>query len=58
VFGAFPETDQRDVGSLAGAHRAEVCDLDLACDHLVPQRHHDRRDQSQAILALVGDKHA
>ena len=58
VLGALPEPDERDVGSLPGGDGADVLDVDLARDHLVPQRDDDRRDESQAILALVGDQHA
>ena len=58
VLGALAEPDERDVGSLPGGHRADVFDLDLARDHLVPERSDDRRDERQAILALVGDQHA
>jgi hypothetical protein len=36
VAGAFPEPDERDVGSLAGGHGSDICNLDLARDHLVP----------------------
>jgi hypothetical protein len=58
VAGAFPEPDQRNVGSLASGHGSDVCDLDLARDYLVPQGRDDRSDQSQAILSLVCDQHA
>jgi hypothetical protein len=47
-----------DVGALASGHGAHVCDVDLSRDHLVARRDHDRRDESQAILALVGDQDA
>ena len=58
VLGALAEPDERDVGSLPRGHRADVLDLDLARDHLVPEGGDDRRDERQAILALVGDQHA
>ena len=58
VIRALAEPDERDVGSLAGGHRADVLDLDLPGDHLVSQRRDDRGDESKAILALVGDQHA
>ena len=58
VVGAFPEPDQRDVGSLAGGDGSDVCDLDLARDYLVPEGRDDGCDQSEAIFALVGDQHA
>ena len=58
MLGAFAEADERHVGPLPGGHRTDVFDVDLARDHLVPQRGDDRRDESQAILALVRDQHA
>jgi hypothetical protein len=56
--GAFTESDERDVGALASGHGAHICCVDLSRDHLVAQRDHDRGDQRQAILALVGDEDA
>jgi hypothetical protein len=53
---AVAEADERDVGSLASGHGSHVLDLDLARDHLVAQRGHDRGDDGQAILALVRDE--
>ena len=55
---AVTEPDERDVGPLPGGDGAHVLDLDLARDHLVSEGGHDRRDQSQPILSLVGDQHA
>ena len=55
---ALAEPDERDVWSLAGGHSADVFDLDLTGDHLVSRRGHDRCDESEAILALVGDQDA
>jgi hypothetical protein len=40
------------------AASANVFDFDLSGDHLVSQRGHDRCDESEAILALVGDQDA
>ena len=50
--------NQRDVGPFPRRHGAHLGDIDLACDHLVAQGHHDRRDESEPILALVRDQHA
>jgi hypothetical protein len=58
MIGALPEPDQRDVGSLPGGHRSDVFDVDLARDHLVPQCRDDRSDESEAVLALVGNQDA
>ena len=58
VLRALPEPDERDVGSLSGGHGADVRDVDLARDHLVAEGDHDRGDQREAILALVGDQDA
>ena len=55
---AFSEADERDVGPLAGGHGSHVLDLDLPRDHLVSQRDHDRSDQRQPILTLVGNQDA
>jgi hypothetical protein len=56
VLGALAEADQRDVGSLSGGHHTDVLDFDLASDHLVAKRSHDRRNEREATLALVGDQ--
>ena len=58
VIGALSEPDQRDVGSLPRGHRTDVFDVDLARDHLVPERCDDRSNERQAVLALVGDQDA
>src|SRR5664279_1004179 len=55
---ALSQTDQRDIGSLAGGDRADVLNVDLTGDHLVTKGDHDRRDQRQAILSLVSDQDA
>src|SRR5450755_183140 len=56
VLRAFPESDQRDVGSLPRGDRADVRDVDLFGDHLVPQRDDDRSDQRETVRALVSDQ--
>ena len=56
VLRALSEPDERDVGSLSGGHGADVRDVDLARDHLVSEGDHDRGDEREAILALVGDQ--
>jgi hypothetical protein len=58
VFGAGAESDQRDVRSFAGGDRADVFDVDLACDHFVAEGDHDRDDQLEAVFTLVGDQDA
>jgi hypothetical protein len=58
VVRALAEADERHVGALPGGHGADVVDLDLARDDLVSQGDHDRCDERQAILALVGDQDA
>jgi hypothetical protein len=57
VLGALSQPDQRDVRSLPGGHGSDVVDLDLAGDHLVPERGDDRRHEGQPILSLVRDQH-
>jgi hypothetical protein len=56
MVGALAQTDQRDIRPLPGGHRPDVFDLDLARDHLVPERSDDRSYERQAILALVRDQ--
>jgi hypothetical protein len=58
MAGALAQADERDVRSLPRRHRPDVFDVDLARDHLVPKSGDDRCDESQPILALVGDQHA
>ena len=58
VLGALAEADEGDVRPLPRRHRSDVLHLDLARDHLVPERGDDRRDEGQAILALVRDQNA
>jgi hypothetical protein len=58
VLGAGAESDERHIWSFAGGDGPDVFDLDLACDHLVAERDHDRDDELEAVLALVGDQDA
>jgi hypothetical protein len=56
MLGALAETDEGDVRPFPRRHRAHVFNLNLARDHLVPERGDDRGDERQAILALVRDQ--
>jgi PAS domain-containing protein len=56
MLGALAQTDEGDVRPFPRRHRSDVLDLDLARDHLVPERGDDRRDERQTILALVRDQ--
>jgi hypothetical protein len=58
VLGALPEADEGDVGAFPRRHCSDVLNLDLARDHLLPESGDDRRDERQAIRALVRDQHA
>ena len=58
VLRTFAEPDERDVGPLPRGHGADVLDVDLAGDHLVAERDHDRSDERETVLALVGDQNA
>ena len=58
VLRAFAEPHERDIGSLSCSHGGHVVDLDFAGDHLVSERDHGRRDEREAVLALVGDQDA
>jgi hypothetical protein len=58
VFGALPESDERDVRSFPGCNGANVVHLDLPRNHLVTQCRNDGCDERQAILSLVGDQYA
>ena len=53
-----PQHDECDVGPLSGRHRAHFLDVDLACDHLVPEPRHDLREQLETVTLLVGDEDA
>jgi hypothetical protein len=50
------EPDQRDVGPISGGHRADLLDVDLACDHLVPEPGHDLGEQVEPLALLVRDQ--
>ena len=56
VLGALSEADERNIGALSGGRRADVLHIDLARDHLMPERDDDRSDERQPILALIRDK--
>ena len=58
VLGVQAETDEGDVRPLAGGDRADLLDLDLAGDHLVPEPGHDLREQLESLALLVGDQDA
>jgi hypothetical protein len=58
VLAAFAESDERDVGALAGGHGTDVLNVDLARDHFVAERDHDRSDDSEPVTALVGYQNA
>jgi hypothetical protein len=57
MLGTCPQPDKRDVGSFPARHGPDVLDLDLSCDHLVAERHDDRDNELEPVLALVGDEH-
>ena len=58
VIRALAEPDERHVGALSRRDLADVLDLDLARDHLMPEGGDDRCDERQAILPLVRDEDA
>jgi hypothetical protein len=58
VLGVQPETDEGDVRPLPGRHRADLLDVDLAGDHLVPETGHDLREELESLALLVGDQNA
>jgi hypothetical protein len=58
VLGALTESEERDVGSFAGGHCADVFDVDFAGDHLVAERDDDRSDERETVLAVIGDQDA
>jgi hypothetical protein len=58
MLGALAQADDGDVRPLARRHCSDVVHLDLARDHVVPERGDNRRDEGQAILALVRDQNA
>jgi hypothetical protein len=58
VGGAEPQTDERDVGVLPSGHRADLCDIDLARDHLVTQTRHHLGEQLEPVSTLVRDQYA
>ena len=58
VFGALAESDKRDVRPLPGGDGPDVLDIDLACDHLVPECGDDRRYRHKVIRSFVRDQYA
>jgi hypothetical protein len=56
VLGAFAETDEGYVGPFPRRHGSDVLHCDLVRDHFVTERGDNRRDEGQAILALVRDQ--
>jgi hypothetical protein len=55
---AVAESDERHVRSFPRGDGTDVFDLDLACDDLVPESHDHRRDEREAVFALVRDQDA
>jgi hypothetical protein len=58
MLGAVSESDESDIGPFASRHRSDVLNVDLTGDDLVAERGDDRRDEREAVLALVGDQDA
>ena len=56
MLGRQAEADDCDVGSLARRRRADILDVDLAGDHVVPEPDHDLGQQLQPFALLVGDQ--
>ena len=55
---ALSQAHERDIRPLPHGHGSDVVDLDLASDHLVPQRGDDRRDEGQPIAPFVRDQYS
>jgi GTP-binding protein LepA len=55
---ALSEADERYIRLFAGGHRSNLADLDLRCNHLVPEAADDFGDNDQSVLALVRHEHA
>jgi acyl-lipid omega-6 desaturase (Delta-12 desaturase) len=58
MLGALPQSDESNVGPFAGGYRSDILDADLAGDDLVAERRHDRGNEREPVLALVGDQDA
>ena len=58
VLRAAAKPDEGHVRALPGGHRADVVDLDFACDHLVAERDHNRDDQLEPVSPFVRDQNA
>jgi hypothetical protein len=56
VLGVEAEPHQRDIRSLPGRHRADLLDVDLAGNHLVPEPGHNLGQQFEALALLVRDQ--
>jgi hypothetical protein len=58
MVGAKPKADKSDVGVLPCSHRADLFDVDLACDHLVAESCDDLGEQLEPVPPLVRDQDA
>jgi len=58
VLGAGAETHQRHVRSLARSGTGHFFDVDLACDHLVPECCDELGDAFESLTLLVRDQHS
>ena len=58
MLGREPEADERDVGSLASGHRADLGGVDLTGDHLVAEVGDDLSEQPEPFSLLIGDQHS
>ena len=56
VLGGQAEPDERDIGPFSRRHRADLADLDLARDHLVPEPGDDLGEQLKPVAPLVRDQ--
>src|SRR4029077_18337444 len=56
VLRAQPETDERDVRLFPRGHRADLFNVDLASDHVVPEPCDDLRQQLEPLALLVRDQ--
>lgn len=52
------EPDQSDIGPFPGSNRADLLDVDLARDHLVPETGHDLGEELEPLSLFVGDQDA
>ncbi len=56
MLGVQTQSHQCDVGPLSGCHGADFLDVDLTCDHLVPEPGHDLGEQFEPLALLVRDQ--